>query len=145
MTRNEELCMRFPFLNPEPENAHFDFGYTILDSMPSGWRKAFGEQMCEEICAALREDEALSQYKIVEIKEKYGCLCWYDHGGTEKTKEIVHKYEGISRKTCIVCGQPATWLSVGWVEPLCDRCVKPVTLRCDVMPFSVASEEKGES
>lgn len=47
---NQELIERFPFLIPRnrwtgkvPED--YDYSYTELDSMPDGWRKAFGEQM----------------------------------------------------------------------------------------------------
>ena len=48
---NHKLIERFPFLIPRnrwtgkvPED--YDYSYTELDSMPDGWRKAFGEQMC---------------------------------------------------------------------------------------------------
>ena len=51
---NQKLIERFPFLMPRnrwtgkvPED--YDYSYTELDSMPDGWRKAFGEQMCEDI------------------------------------------------------------------------------------------------
>ena len=51
---NQKLIERFPFLIPRnrwtgkvPED--YDYSYTELDSMPDGWRKAFGEQMCEDI------------------------------------------------------------------------------------------------
>ena len=47
---NQKLIERFPFLIPRnrwtgkvPED--YDYSYTELDSMPDGWRKAFGEQM----------------------------------------------------------------------------------------------------
>ena len=51
---NQKMIERFPFLIPRnrwtgkvPED--YDYSYTELDSMPDGWRKAFGEQMCEDI------------------------------------------------------------------------------------------------
>ncbi len=44
---NQKLIERFPFLIPRnrwtgkvPED--YDYSYTELDSMPDGWRKAFG-------------------------------------------------------------------------------------------------------
>lgn len=47
---NQKLIERFPFLMPRnrwtgkvPED--YDYSYTELDSMPDGWRKAFGEQI----------------------------------------------------------------------------------------------------
>ena len=89
---NQKLIERFPFLIPRnrwtgkiPED--YDYSYTELDSMPDGWRKAFGEQMCEDIREELVRAEYLDQYRITQIKEKYGTLCWYDfwpHAGRSR-------------------------------------------------------------
>ena len=86
---NQKMIERFPFLIPRnrwtgkvPED--YDYSYTELDSMPDGWRKAFGEQMCEDIREELVRAEYLDQYRITQIKEKYGTLCWYDFGCTER-------------------------------------------------------------
>ena len=92
---NRKLIERFPFLMPRnrwtdkvPED--FDYSYTELDSMPDGWRKAFGEQMCEEIREELVRANYLDQYRITQIKEKYGSLRWYDFGCTERMlREII--------------------------------------------------------
>ena len=74
---NQKLIERFPFLIPRnrwtgkvPED--YDYSYTELDSMPDGWRKAFGEQMCEDIREELAHAEYLDQYRISQIKVKYG-------------------------------------------------------------------------
>ena len=82
---NKRLIERFPFLMPhnrwtdeEPED--FDYSYTELDAMPDGWRKAFGEQMCEEIREELVRVDYLQKYRITQIKEKYETLRWYDFG-----------------------------------------------------------------
>lgn len=107
---NQELIERFPFLIPRnrwtgkvPED--YDYSYTELDSMPDGWRKAFGEQMCEDIREELVRAEYLDQYRITQIKEKYGTLCWYDFGCTERMlRDIIPKYERLSARTCIRCG-----------------------------------------
>ena len=71
---NQKLIERFPFLIPRnrwtgkiPED--YDYSYTELDSMPDGWRKAFGEQMCEDIREELVRAEYLDQYRITQIKE----------------------------------------------------------------------------
>lgn len=131
---NQALIERFPFLLPyygrdeqgglSPD---FDFSFTELDSMPDGWRIAFGEQMCEEIKEALltsgsaKEEglAALYDYRILEIKEKYGQLRWYDTGGAD---EITEKYLKISEHICVQCGKPATRRSTHWICPYCDDC-----------------------
>lgn len=104
---------------------HFIPTYTELDAMPDGWRKKFGLQMCEEIKQALLSEKdgkkLLKDYRIMQIKEKFGGLRWYDNVSTKKVSEIINKYEYISMKTCIVCGEPATYISNGWISPYCDK------------------------
>ena len=97
--------------------------YTELDAMESGWRKAFGIQMCKEIRAALLRQgwKSLFKYRIMQIKEKFGELRWYDEFSTSDIQDIISKYEDISRHTCIVCGKPATKISTGWICPYCDE------------------------
>lgn len=130
---NQKLIERFPFLMPRnrwtgevPED--YDYSYTELDSMPDGWRKAFGEQMCEDIREELVHAEYLDQYRISQIKEKYGTLCWYDFGCTERMlRDIIPKYEHLSARTCIRCGNPATKVSTGWISPYCDTCAGKIS------------------
>ena len=134
----KELKTRYPFLIPrnrftdkicdgigmtqeEYEN------WSELDDMPDGWRKAFGEQMCEEIYQALLRnggEEAVNKYRIIQIKEKWGYLHWYDSNGNAEINDIIRKYEDISEKTCIRCGKPATKISLGWISPYCDNCAE---------------------
>ena len=132
--QNQKLIERFPFLLPNCGRDDrgrlspvFDFSFTELDFMPEGWRIAFGEQMCEEIKEALLSSgtskgeglAALYNYRILEIKEKYGQLRWYDTGGVD---EITDKYLELSEKTCVECGKLATRWSTHWVCPYCDDC-----------------------
>ena len=101
--------------------------YTELDAMDAGWRKAFGIQMCKEIKKELKKHKFLYKYRIVQIKEKWGYLHWYDRGIPKDSKiyDIIRKYEQISAKTCVVCGKPATKMSTGWISPYCDDCIVP--------------------
>ena len=145
--KNRELCERYPFLIPwnrwsgklitdcatgedgywpdDPEShPEYDYEYTELDNMPDGWRKAFGEQMCEELRAALLQDGDLDRYKVVQCKEKYGTLRWYNNGTVvgSHVPDIEQKYERMSEHTCIVCGKPATRITLGWISPYCEDC-----------------------
>lgn len=61
--------------------------YTELDAMDTGWRKAFGIQMCKEIKQALLDAggrKLLHSYRISQIKEKWGC---YDEKTEVLTKD----------------------------------------------------------
>lgn len=142
---NKLLCERYPFLIPwnrwsgmritEAQNGgywpgnptaipDYNYEYTELDNMPDGWLSAFGVQMCEEIREALIEDGDLDRYRVEQIKEKYGGLRWYDNGCKvgSRVHDIVRKYEYMSQETCIVCGKPATRITLGWISPFCDEC-----------------------
>lgn len=129
---NKKLVERFPFLLPRsrwtdlPEE-DYDYSWTELDAMPDGWRKAFGEMMCSEIkCALLSvSQEALDNYRIVQIKEKYGGLRWYDNGYPVGSGigDIIGKYETLSQHICMRCGKPDVPI-VGdwWIFPFCKEC-----------------------
>lgn len=125
---NKQLIKKYPFLLPHSRwtgevPSDYDYSYTELDDMPDGWRKAFGEQMCDEIEKELEKHNLQEKYRIAQIKEKYGTLRWYDFGATEKIlKEIIPKYEKLSAHTCINCGKPATKVTLGWISPYCDDC-----------------------
>lgn len=101
--------------------------YTELDAMPDGWRKRFGIKMCKEIRKDLIKCgwKYLFNYRIAQIKEKYGTLRWYDAQEPKDSKifEITQKYEDISSCVCINCGKDAKWISKGWISPYCDDCV----------------------
>ena len=146
--KNRELCEKYPFLIPsnrwsgmriteaegggfwpgDPEEIpEYDYEFTELDDMPDGWRIAYGEQMCEELKNELLEaggEKALNEYRITQIKEKYGGLRWYDSGCTERWhKEILPKYAKLCQRTCIRCGKPAAYISTGWISPWCEDCI----------------------
>lgn len=101
----------------------YDYLLTKLDDMPDGWQIAFGEQMCHEIADELEEHGDVEKYRVMQIKEKFGVLRWYDRGSTEKIRtEIIPKYRKLSACTCIKCGAPAEWESVWWLSPWCSKC-----------------------
>lgn len=168
---NRKLCEKYPFLIPRnrwsgmriteaqgggywpgsPEKIpEYDWERTELDEMPDGWRKAFGEQLCEELKQELLSaggQEALDNYMIIQIKEKFGYLRWYDNGCTERWfSEILPKYENLSERTCIHCGKPAAFISTGWISPWCEECAQGI--RDHMVPidewFSPIYQEEGE-
>lgn len=114
---NQELLNKYPFLKIK------NSPITWLDVMPDGWRKAFGEQMIEEISQALKGQELI----ITEIKEKFGGLRFYTGWTTEEVYDIISKYESMSYRICILCGQKATKISKGWISPYCDACAKEIS------------------
>lgn len=133
--KNKELCKKYHFLIPTNRWTgdivkDYDYTWTELDSMPEGWRKSFGENLCKEIKEALDKIDEVhshkvsSNYRILQIKEKYGRLRWYTNWSTKELDDIIYKYEDISIRTCIDCGEPATKITLNWISPYCEDCSK---------------------
>ena len=133
-TENKKLIEQYPFLLPQHSvsGTHStDFESTVLDDMPAGWRTAFGGNLCKEIMEELVQNDCVDSYQVLQIKEKYGELRWYSQGGTERIhREIVPKYEKMSRRICIHCGRPATLVSKSWVAPWCNACAHNLPQIC---------------
>lgn len=105
------LIEKYPWLN-EYHNAYlYDIGNVdeatrkrydgrcILFNLPIGWLKAFGLKLCEEIRIALEKDNIPPQeYKMCQIKLKWGYLCWYAEGGSKTINDIIQKYEILATK-----------------------------------------------
>lgn len=126
---NKMMIESFPFLMPRnrwtdriPEN--FDYRYNEMYSMPYGWAKEFGYEMLCEIYQALVDANYLEKYRIMDIKEKYGTLCWYDSGAPKQVFEIIEHYIGKSAHVCQSCGKPATYMTQGWIGYFCRKCGK---------------------
>ena len=128
--KNWILCGKYPFLIPRYEwngeiIEEYDYTSTYLDDMPDGWKKAFGEMICEEIKQELVRCNYLNEYRILQIKEKYGELYWYDNGTPIdcKVPEIIDKYSALSQNICIICGKPdVPIIDSGWISPYCKEC-----------------------
>ena len=97
--------------------------YTELDAMESGWRKAFGIQMCKDIRRQLIKERKLFKWRIVQLKEKFSGMRLYSNFASDELYDVIDKYEQISYRTCGVCGKPATKISKGWIYPYCDDCI----------------------
>lgn len=129
--QNKKLLKRYPFLWPSDlfgmpiPKRYYDYSWTWLDDMPRGWKKAFGKMLCEELRNELVKYHALRSYKLLQVKEKYGGLRWYDAGFVGNVAEIINSYSHLSENICIVCGKPdVPMINDGWISPWCFDCWK---------------------
>ena len=135
---NRELCRRYPFLIPRywsgklawdvkwdgrKEKAYFR---TLAENFPSGWWEAFGIDLCEELRQDLIKCNYLYDFRILEIKEKWGGLRIYTGGLPEGSDawKIIDDYTALSRNICICCGKPDVCMinMAGWIQPICYDC-----------------------
>jgi len=135
---NKKLCDKYPFLAwyGDPlymgynENHALDYKYTWEDEVPAGWRKAFCPQIWDELKAILEKANYVNDFRFVQIKEKWGTLRLYYSGVPEEIYDEIEawesKYDKLSEKTCIHCGKPAKYMSIGWISPWCEDCAKEI-------------------
>lgn len=138
--KNKELIKKYPWIWPVDYNfkpipeSEYNYSFTMLDcEFPKGWKDTFGEQMCEDIKKVLVKYKLEDNFKILQLKEKFGSMRLYFAGLTksevskkcnEELREVINKYENISSKTCHICGKPARYLSQGWICPYCEECAE---------------------
>ena len=130
---NYELCMEYPILVPKnvwtgEEVKDYDYEYTMLDHIEDGWRIAFGEEWAKEVQNAINKipDEDRDKVYITQLKEKFGQFRQYFSYYTDELASVVHKYEELSKKICIKCGNPTTKTDTHWIDPYCDDCAKHI-------------------
>jgi hypothetical protein len=143
--QNKKLLKRYPFLWPSDwlgnpiQKRCYDYTWTWVDDMPIGWKKAFGKMLCEELRNELVKYHAMSSYKILQVKEKYGGLRWYDVGSVGNTTKIIDAYSHLSENICIVCGKPdVPMINDGWMSPWCFDCWK----KCKSQLYKKYSDEE---
>ena len=125
MTERQRLVQEYPFLVDKKVDINLAYSfYTYFDSLPITWVKNFGEKLCAELKEALIEEGEFENYKVLQVKEKFGVMRWYDNSNNPRIQSIIQKYESLSEKICARCGAPATHMTTGWILPICDNCDK---------------------
>lgn len=127
---NKSLIKRFPFLLPRKAWTgevveDYDYTWTEADCIPDGWLVAFGEIFLEELREELIKFDFLDKYRVVQIKEKYGSLRFYDAGCPKDSNiyDIIEKYSTLSENICIDCGKPdVPMVYDSWISPYCPEC-----------------------
>ena len=123
---NKKLVKDFPFLLPKDKrDKTYNYSWTYADEIPYGWLLAFGEQFFNELKKELIKYNFLNKYKVLQIKEKFGSLRWYDCGQPKGSliEDIIEKYSTLSENICINCGQPdVPMVNDYWISPYCKNC-----------------------
>ena len=95
--------------------------------VPKGWRG-----LCQELAIKLDKildtlsEEERENYELLQVKEKFGSLRWYDNWHNEEMYQLIRQYEHKAERTCCVCGKMATKVTLGWTIPFCDECIRKV-------------------
>ena len=61
------------------------------------------------------------QVVVDQVKEKFGGLRFYYHGGDDVVDGMVRMAESWASSTCETCGETGTIRGGGWIRTLCDK------------------------
>ena len=62
--------------------------------------------------------------EAVQVKEKFGGLCFYTYGGDDYIDGLISMAESMSYYICTECGKPSVQQdnNRGWIYTLCESC-----------------------
>ncbi len=108
----------FELLKKNYPNAIGKLGYL---ETPIGWNELISSCAKEIQEAIVRFPKSKrDQYGALQIKEKFGGLCWSGNYPDDSITSIIKKYEKLSYKTCEVCGKDGKLKTKGgWYDTLC--------------------------
>ena len=115
----EKLINRFPFYRPGDTPADYlYYGFECGD----GWFNLIWE-LSEELEKAgfIGED-----FRVTQVKEKFGGLRYYTNYTTDVMDEIIEKYEEKSYRVCERCGAEGKVRGDSWVYTACDKCYEEI-------------------
>jgi len=79
------------------------------------------DRIAEAIAGPLRDvNDPPTQVVVDQVKEKFGTLRFYYHGGDDQIRGMVSLAESMSSVMCEECGAPGTTTGGGWISTRCD-------------------------
>lgn len=69
------------------------------------------------------KEKKLDNFRIVQIKEKFGSLRVYTNNSVQEIEDIIDEMEKECSTTCETCGsKEGKFRSNGWMRVICDEC-----------------------
>ena len=102
----------------------YDYSWCLgVDELPEGWVRLF-LLFCKHLRKELLLYKYLDKFRFSQIKEKYGDMRLYNNGYPRDSKcfDLECIYSHLSTYVCQTCGQPAKYMSQGWIEQFCKDC-----------------------
>ena len=131
----KEVLEKYPWLtvrNRWSDEVVEDITEFDIMEVPQAWKDSFIPNLIEELDQLLKKVNFVDEYRITQVKEKYGILHWYDNGFPEQhyseLEDIIERYREISEYTCVVCGKydpkEVRFCEDGWISAYCKEHMK---------------------
>ncbi len=92
-------------------------------SVGDGWYWLI-DQLCECIQSYIDANKK-DQIEATQVKEKFGTLSFYYHGGDEMISGMVWLAENMSGSICETCGSTENITQTkGWIKTICKKCLE---------------------
>ena len=110
----------------DKENSLMCYGFSCGD----GWFEII-KDLSEKLEKEVKEVVICNGHYAVQVKEKFGGLCFYMHCRTDKMTTMIGEAQVKACSTCEWCGKTGKHDSLrdkkdkySWIRTLCDSCAK---------------------
>jgi hypothetical protein len=119
----DELVVKYPLIfanrSADIRDSAMAWGFECGD----GWYNIL-DQLCHYIQSRINDStkDTIPQVIADQVKEKFGGLRFYYHGGDGHIEGAVALAENLSYVTCEECGAPGSLLrNTGWIKVRCEK------------------------
>ncbi len=113
ITSHPELFGRAPF---DPKKTLIAFGFEVSEYWLPVLEKGFDD------IAEIVKEQGLIDFRITQVKEKFGSLRIYCMYYTDEIDEVIDRMEEEAETICESCGAPGKLRTDGWMVVRCDKC-----------------------
>jgi hypothetical protein len=134
---DEKLCKDYPkiFANRNGDMTttamcwgfeHGDGWFNIINALCANmqhhidWKNGQRERLLKDNPYNQKIRDEVPQVVVDQVKEKFGTLRFYYHGGDDAIDGMVRMAESMSAFTCEKCGAPGKMRGRGWLYTACD-------------------------
>ncbi len=131
------LCEKYPrmFVNRNADMRetamcwgfeHGDGWFNIINALCANmqhhidWKNGQRERLLKDNPYDQKIRDEVPQVVVDQVKEKFGTLRFYYHGGDDTIDGMVRMAESMSAFTCEKCGAPGKMRGRGWLYTACD-------------------------
>jgi len=120
-----KLFQKFSWLETKNQFTGKNLNIGISMDCDDGWYNLINE-LCTKLENYYKKHNAnINELNILQIKEKYGVLCFYIGNFIDGAYKIIIKYENKSAHICETCGKHGKIKAKGnWLKCLCKKCAK---------------------